>query len=129
MNLKNDGLVLLGAIIGGVLGMLAFRWLLGQGFYALLLPGGFLGMGAGLFKTPSKVVAAVCGILALAFGLIAEWNSFPFSVDESLGYFVRHLYDLKPLTLIMIVLGGAIGFWIPFRRGADIVSNSNASAG
>ena len=117
MNLKNECIVVVGALIGGLVGFVAFKWLLGQGFYGLLLPGGLLGMGAGMLKTPTNIIAVVCGILALAFGLVAEWSAFPFSADESLAYFLMHFYDLKPITLIMIVLGGAIGFYIPFRRG------------
>lgn len=128
MNLKNEFLVLLGATVGGIVGLVAFEWLLGQNFYALLLPGGLLGMGAGMFKGTSKAVAAICGILAIALGFVAEWNSFPFKTDGSLGYFVLHFYELKPLTLIMIALGGAIGFWIPFRRRAELIDNSNPNA-
>ena len=116
MNLKNDCLVLAGALVGGLVGYIVFKWLLGQGFYGLMLPGGLLGMGAGVFKTRTKAVAIVCGVLALVLGLLVEWNSFPFSANESLGYFFTHFYDLKPATLIMIAVGAAIGFWIPFRR-------------
>ena len=119
MNLKNELLVVGGALVGGLIGLIAFRWLIGQGFYALLLPGGFVGLGAGMFKTPSKGTAVGCGCLALLFGLIAEWNSFPFEADGSPVYFLTHFYDLKPMTLILIGIGTAIGFWIPFRRGQE----------
>jgi hypothetical protein len=117
MNLKNDSLVLLGASVGGIVGIVAFIWLFHQGFYGLMLPGGLLGIGAGLFQAPSKGVAIACGVMALAFGLIAEWYVLPFKADSSLGYFAMHFYDLKPVTLLMILVGAAIGFWIPFRRG------------
>ena len=127
MNLKNDCLVLLGALIGGLLGYVAFKWLLGQGFYGLILPGGLLGMGAGFFKTNTKAIAIVCGVMALFLGLITEWISSPFIADESLGYFIAHVHELKPATLIMIVIGAAIGFWIPFRRSQE--TNGQMSVG
>src|ERR1700722_11488946 len=68
MNLKHNSLVLMGAAIGGLLGYAAFFWIVRQGFYGLILPGGLLGIGAGLFKTRSKYVAVICGFLALALG-------------------------------------------------------------
>jgi len=128
MNLKNDCLVLAGALVGGLVGYVVFKWLLGQGYYGLMLPGGLLGMGAGVFKTRTKAIAVVCGILALALGLLVEWNSFPFNADESLGYFVTHFYDLKPATLIMIALGAAIGFWIPFRRSQEVATQASSAS-
>ncbi len=126
MNLTKDCLVLAGALAGGLVGYVVFEWLLGQGYYGLMLPGGFLGMGAGMFKTRTKAIAVVCGILALVLGLVVEWNSFPFKADESLVYFVTHFYDLKPATLIMIALGAAIGFWIPFRRSQEVTNQASS---
>ena len=126
MNLKNDGLVLLGAVIGGLLGYVVFKWLLGQGFSGLMLPGGLLGMGAGFFKTPTKAVAVVCGVMALLLGLVAEWSSSPFIADGSFGYFIAHVHELQPATLIMIAIGAAIGFWIPFRRTQEEIGQVNA---
>ena len=120
MNLKNDGLVLLGAVIGGLIGYVVFRWLLGQGVSGLMLPGGLLGMGAGVFRTNTKAVAVVCGVMALLLGLVAEWSSSPFIADGSFGYFIVHVRELQPATLIMIAIGAAIGFWIPFRRQEDL---------
>jgi hypothetical protein len=59
MKWKSEFLVLLGAAIGGALGYVLFFWIAGQGFYGLALPGGLLGLGAGVFKCRSKMVAAV----------------------------------------------------------------------
>jgi hypothetical protein len=110
--LVNAGLGLAGAATGGVLGYLAFSWLAAQGFYALALPGVLLGLGAGvLARKRSMPLAMACGVLALALGVFAEWKHFPFAKDDSLNYFVRHLFDLRPLTLILIGLGGFGGFW------------------
>jgi hypothetical protein len=115
----NAALGLAGAATGGGLGYLAFGWLAAQGFYALALPGVFLGLGAAvLAKKRSTPLAVVCGALALALGVFAEWKHFPFAKDDSLTYFLTHLADLRPLTLILIGLGGFGGFW--FARPAAV---------
>jgi len=36
---------ILGAAAGGILGYFAFFWIAGQGFYALMVPGGLVGLG------------------------------------------------------------------------------------
>ena len=105
-----------GAAVGGMLGYFAFGWLAQQGFYAVALPGVLLGVGAGLLsKRRSTTLAVVCGIAALALGVFAEWKHFPFIKDASFGYFLSHLSDLKPVTLLMIALGGIAGAWFSWR--------------
>ena len=102
----------LGAVIGGWLGYLAFFWIAGQGFYALAIPGAVLGIGCGLLARNRLVpLAVLCGLAALVLGLFAEWRFRPFIADNSLGYFVSHIHELKPYTLLMIGLGGVFGFW------------------
>jgi hypothetical protein len=113
--MKNALLVLCGAAIGGVIGYLAFAWMLSYGLYGLVLPGGLLGIGAGIAKNRSLVLAVACGLFAVALGLFAEWRWFPFIDDKSLSYFVAHLGDLNPVTWLMILVGGIIGFWCPYR--------------
>lgn len=107
---------LLGAAIGGLIGYLVFFWVAKLGFYALILPGGLLGFGAGLFNARSVAVAVICGVAATALGFYTEWRFAPFAANESLGYFVAHIHQLNPITLVMIAAGGLIGFWGPFRR-------------
>jgi hypothetical protein len=114
--MKNNLFALCGALIGGILGYCAFFWIASQGYYGLALPGGLLGLGAGVVKTRSVVVAVVCGVLATGLGLFTEYHFAPFRDDPSLGYFLAHASDLRPLTLVMIVLGGLTGFYVPFRR-------------
>lgn len=123
MKLQRDLLVLLGAIAGGVLGHFAFVWLVGQGFYAMILPGGMVGLGAGLAKHGTLPLAIICGIIALTCGLITEWRVFPFIADKSFSYFFMHVFELKPMTLIMIAVGTVIGFWFPYRRSQDMKVN------
>ena len=109
-------LVLAGALAGGAAGYFLFGWVAQQGFYALILPGGLLGLGAGLARNRSIAVAVVCGVLALALGVVTEYQFFPFAADGSFSFFMAHLFDLSAITLIMIAVGGFIGFWVPFGR-------------
>jgi hypothetical protein len=57
--------------------------------------------------------------LALGFGLFSEWRFSLFVRDESLGYFLSHVHQLRPITLIMLAVGAFIGFWLPFRSDED----------
>jgi len=108
--------VLIGAIAGGLIGFFGFLWIAHQGLYALVLPGGLVGVGASLVKNQSTAICIVCGLLALSVGLLAEWWIAPFLRDGSLGYFLKHVHQLRPITLIMIAAGAVIGFWAPFSR-------------
>jgi hypothetical protein len=104
------------ATIGGAAGYFIFAWLIKYGFYGLAIPGGLLGIGAASVKTKSIPLAIICGLAALALGLFIEWRFFPFVDDDSLGYFLTHIYQLRPVTLIMIAVGAAIGFYGPFSH-------------
>jgi hypothetical protein len=116
--MRNAVLVLLGAAAGGALGYYAFFWTADQGYYGIMLPGGLLGLGAGIAKNPSRWLAAACAVFALALGLFTEWQFAPFTKDESFTYFLLHVHQLQPITLLMIAIGAAIAFWVPFRRMA-----------
>src|SRR5262245_52498645 len=107
---SNLVLGMLGAVAGGALGYFVFLWAAGQGFYALMLPGALTGAGSALLaKDRSVLRATLCGVLALGLGLFSEWRSAPFIADKTLGYFLGHVYQLRPLTLVMVVGGGAFG--------------------
>lgn len=104
---------LAGAAAGGVVGYYIFVWLVQQRLYGLALPGAALGAGGTLlFRDRSPVFGVVCAALAIPLSLFAEWKKFPFIDDDSFGYFLTHLQDLKPITLIMIVVGALCAFWI-----------------
>jgi len=109
-------LVLIGALAGGVIGLFGFLWIARQGFYALVLPGALLGLGASFFANSSRAICVVCGVLGLALGIVAEWQFAPFIRDASFGYFLTNIHQLRPITLIMIAAGAFIGFWAPFSR-------------
>ena len=115
----NAARTLAGAAAGGALGFFVFGWLVSQGFYAPAIPGVLLGVGGGLLAIKrSMALAVTCGVLALALGIVTEWHSFPFIRNGSLGFFLSHLAELKPLTQIMIALGGFGGFWFVWRGRA-----------
>lgn len=106
-----------GAAAGVVVGYFVFQWMLGQGFYALMLPGTLLGLGFGWSSGRKLWPGAVaCGIAALAAGVLTEWRFSPFVKDESLGYFIRHIFDLRPATLLLIVVGGLLAGWFGLGR-------------
>jgi len=109
-------LVLIGAAVGGLAGYVLFWYAAKWGFYAIVLPGAMLGIGAGLARNRSVFMALLCGLLAIGLGLFTEWWNFPFVRDGRIEYFVTHIHELKPITLGLIGLGGLIGFWMPFRR-------------
>jgi hypothetical protein len=107
---------LAGAALGGTVGYYAFFWVASQGFYALVLPGFLLGLGAGFFPCRKRWWAYLAGTSALALGLYTEWRFAPFKADDSLLFFLSHLSDLKPLTWIMVSLGGYLGYQAPAAR-------------
>jgi hypothetical protein len=109
---------LIGAVIGGAFGYLGFFWIARQGFYALILPGTLMGLGCGLLsRRKMLVLGIVCAVGALALGVFAEWRFAPFIADRGFGYFLTHLHQLRPVTLILIGLGGVLGFW--FGQGRE----------
>jgi hypothetical protein len=104
---------LVGAVIGGFLGFLIFQWLVGQNFYGLMIPGAMLGLGCSLLAQHRSLArGVVCGLAALLLALYIEWRFWPFKVDGGFKYLVVHFFDLKPITQLMIVLGGVFSYWM-----------------
>lgn len=102
----------LGAVIGATLGYYLFQLIYQQGFYGMMIPGAFLGLGCGwLSSRASPMRGVVCGVAALALGLFAEWKFRPFVADASLGYFLGHLGDLTGVSMLMIVAGAGFAYW------------------
>jgi hypothetical protein len=102
---------LLGAVVGGLVGYFAFFWMAEQGLYALILPPGLLGLGAGICaRRRSTPLAITCGVAGLALALFTEWRFAPFVVDGSFAYFITHLQDLRPFTLLMLAVGTVLSY-------------------
>jgi hypothetical protein len=103
----------IGAIVGGVFGYVLFFWIVGQGFYALMLPGASIGLGCGLLaRHRSFLRGVICAFAAVLLGLYTEWRFSPFVADPRFSYLAWHFYDLKPITQIMIGLGAALAFYL-----------------
>lgn len=108
-----------GAGVGATLGYYTFQWILGHGFYGMMIPGAFLGLGCGLAARRSSTVRGVaCAIAALALGLFVEWRFFPFRADPGFGYFVSKLHDLNTITLLMIAAGSFFAYLSGREGGA-----------
>ena len=102
---------ILAAAIGGCLGYFAFFWIARQNLYTLIVPPALLGLAGGFaIRGRSQLLAIGCGIAGLALALFTEWKFAPFVADESLLYFLTHLTERKPITLIMLVSGTVISY-------------------
>jgi len=101
-----------GAAVGAAVGVLLFDWIRQQGFYAMILPGALMGFGFTMLSRHRHVVTAIaCAVLAILVSLHTEWRHFPFRVDNSLGYFITHVHQIRPIGLIMIAIGGLLAFF------------------
>jgi len=114
MKTKQDLLTLGGAIAGAVVGYFVFIWLTGYGYYAFVLPGGLAGLGGGILKTKSLMMAVLCGVAGLVAGVYTRWR-VAFG-GPSLGEFLSHVGNLGAPTLLMIAAGTFIAFWLPWDR-------------
>lgn len=120
---------LVGAAIGGVAGFYAFGWLETKGFYGLAIPGSFLGLGCGLLAQHRSVPRGiVCAIAALGLSVFTEWHFHPLLADGSLGYMIKHLGDLGPVTLLMMGLATVIAFWVGQDAGFRLLPWSTRPA-
>ncbi len=104
-------LSVLGATVGVALGIAASMWLKSQGYYAMILPGALLGLGANLASPRrSQVRGVFLGIAGLLVGMLAEWRLFPVG-DRSLGFFLGHLADQPMVTKLMLGFGALFAYW------------------
>ena len=79
----------------------------------MVLPGALVGLGCGLLSGGrSTALGIVCGVLALWLGLFVEWRFAPFKADDGFAYFITHVHKLTMMTLIMIAVGGLLGYWL-----------------
>lgn len=105
---------LAGAIVGGVAGYYAFRWLGKNGMLAPMLPGVLVGLGAGwAARRRIVVLGVICGIAAIVLGVFSEWMRSPFAKDESFAFFVANITKLDNAMFKLggMLLGAAAAFW------------------
>ena len=108
---------LLGLAVGAVAGFYLFQWLVSQGFYALAILGAVMGWACSYAsRIHSPWLAVACGVSAAGLLVLAEWKAFPFIADDSFVYFLTHLYQLRGLTQIMLVLGIVFATWFGLGR-------------
>ena len=120
---------LIGAAVGGVLGYYTFQWIFDHGFYGMMIPGAFVGLGCGLLaQHPSHVRGAICGLAALGVGLFTEWNFFPFRDDKSPAYFLKNVTALSPVTLARIAAGAFFAYWLGRDSGFRLFPGKQRSA-
>jgi hypothetical protein len=121
MTPENKSLLLgaLGAIAGGVAGYYGFFWMVRQGFYSPILPGAFLGLGAGFcVRHRSNLLGATCGVAAIALGFFTQWRAvINQGGEETFLDYLRYAYSEPPVTLIMIGLGGFFGYRFALGTG------------
>jgi hypothetical protein len=109
-NIKSNLLGFVGALIGAMLGLLGYKYALTKGLYAIVLPGGLLGLGCGaLARNRSFSRGLICAVAGLGLGFYTEWQSFWNKL--SLVEFVQKIPSLDSLTLPLIGLGGLLAFW------------------
>lgn len=111
----SNALGLAGAVAGAILGVLAARWISTQGFYAPIVPGGFVGLACGLLaRHRSTRRGLACAVIALAAGIVAEYAVFTFAWNPSDRFidFARNVHRLRPSTWLFLGLGSAIAFWV-----------------
>ena len=107
-----------GAIAGGVVGFFLFKTLHSMGFYALVLPGAFTGLGCGFAaKSRSIIFSFIALVVGLIVAVLAEWHTNWFVEDESLLFFIKNIHESRGgMALISTLLSGAAAFWLG-RRG------------
>ncbi len=116
--IRTLALGLIGGVIGGTLGYFAFFWIVGQGFYAVLLPAALLGLGAGICaRRRSSLLAAICGLAGIGLGLFTEWRFAPFIEDPSFSHFITHVHTLPSVTLILLGFGAFLSYRLSLGFG------------
>lgn len=114
-------LAFLGALAGGFLGYYTFRWLYNHGFYGMMIPGAFIGLGASLpTQASSRRRGLVCAAAAMGQGVLMEWRFFPFLANSGFRYFVRHFLEINSVHLAMIATGAFFAYWLAKDSGFGV---------
>jgi hypothetical protein len=111
-------LATLGALIGGALGVLVFKWALAAGFYVIPVIGVLAGWGAAILSRRSSwPIGILAGLLTAALALWAEWKFYgAFHEDDSFLYFLRNITQLATFKLVSHAVGVAVAIWLGARK-------------
>ena len=111
-------LATLGALIGGALGVLVFKWALAANFYIIPVIGVLAGWGAALLSRRSSwPIGILAGLLTAAIALWAEWKFYgPLSADDSFLYFLKNVTQLATFKLLSHAVGIAVAIWLAARK-------------
>lgn len=108
-----------GGAVGGTLGYLAFKWMISQGLYSIVLPGALLGLGCGaLTGRRSLAMGLLCAVAALVLSLFVEWKTF--GKGQDLGAFVTDWDNFKGVKSVMIAAGVLLAFWFGMGREGGV---------
>jgi hypothetical protein len=116
----------IGGGVGAVLGYAAFFWIARQGFYALILPPGLLGLFAGYFVGKRSIPFAIaCGVAGLGLGLLTEWHFSMRKDDKGFLVFLAHVHQLNRIKLLMLAVGPVISYRLAL--GSDAKERASTS--
>ncbi len=112
---------LVAGVAGGIGGYLLVAYLIrSNNIWVPILPGAFAGLACGqLSSVYSRRRGVVMAVIVSILIVYAQWKLFnpPFEFDGSLGDYVLHLYQLPPLTLLVMAVNVVIGYWWGRERG------------
>lgn len=103
---------LLGAALGGLAGYFLFQYAWSYGYYAPVLSGGMVGVGAGLLGRHQSILRGLlCAIAGIVLGYYCDYRiTLLPHFDTFLAYlaaFAKH----STSTNILTILGGLVAYW------------------
>lgn len=108
---------LVGASLGGAVGVTAYWLLLQSAYYMPGVAGIGLALGVSAAARWRRLAWGVLtALLALVLSLGTDWWFRPFLADPSLSFYLRHLTDLSGLTLASLLIAPVLGFYFGIGR-------------
>ena len=106
---------LIGGIVGGVIGFFAFKYLVSQGLYSLIVPGALVGLGFGFASRVRHVAfGVISAVMGLAACLVCEWKVL--NPDSSFSEFLGGFKNEGVMTWVFLVLGVAAAYYFGVGR-------------
>ncbi len=108
---------IIGALIGGGLGVLAYWVALRIGFDALAFVAVGPGIGSDLAARSRRVPWGLAiALVSVALSVVINWLFLPFAADGSFGYFLSHLGHLPLRIRLTFVAAAAAGLYFGMGR-------------